>query len=101
MSGERGVAALVRPLLLIAVGVVCVGVALIAGIVEAIVPGLGLRFGNAVMAILRQVPDSWTDLFGVMFTGYAAARTGEKVAKTIAAAKIAAPPAEPDREPGA
>ena len=93
---EHAVSPIVRPVLLFSVGFITVGVSLIAGTVEAILPGSGARFGATVMGTLSQVPDSWVDLFGLMFATYAVAKSAERGTAFYTTAKYDKPARGPE-----
>ena len=84
---ESRVSPIIRPLLLLSVGGITVGVAFVSGIVETFFPGYGARFGATVTGTLSQVPDAWVDLFETMFVAYALAKTGERGVKAYTDAK--------------
>lgn len=63
---------LARPALLWALGVVTLGVgALLVGIVEAIVPGAGVRMASAMAGMLNAYPSELYFLVGFLFSGQA------------------------------
>lgn len=61
---------LARPALLWALGVVTMGLGTVmVGVVEAIVPGAGLRMATAMAALLRAYPGELYLLVGALFSG--------------------------------
>lgn len=88
---ESRISPWIRPSLLIFVALVTGGVALVSGLIDAVLPGTGARFGATITATLAAVPDSWVDLFEVMFVTYAVAKTGERGVKAYSSAKYDPP----------
>ncbi|NVD43492.1 hypothetical protein [Qipengyuania atrilutea] len=92
---ESRISPWVRPLLLIFVGLITGGVALLSGAINVVFPGTGVRFGMTVMQVLQSVPESWVGLLEVMFVTYAIAKTGERGVQAYSSAKYD-PPMRPD-----
>jgi len=87
MTRESRISPFVRPALLFTVAMACFGVAFLAGAIELVKPGLGIRFGNAVTQVMRNVPDGYLQLFGLMFSTYALGKSGERIVKAHSSAK--------------
>ncbi|WJY17661.1 hypothetical protein QQS45_08370 [Alteriqipengyuania flavescens] len=68
----------IRPMLpaLLAVFLLCC--ALLSGVMEAIVPGLGVAFTKGTAGFLTSVPSEFYALFGTLGLGYTVARSVDK-----------------------
>lgn len=95
---ESRISPWIRPGVIATVTFASFGVAILSGVIDLFVPGAGLRFGGAVMAVMGRVPDGVLDLLGVVFGAYAIAKSTERATSTYATAKYD-PPARPVDDP--
>lgn len=65
----------VRPLMLVMLALIIGPLALITGLLEAFVPGAGLRFASGFMEYMRGLPDSFWAFAGTSYGIYTAARS--------------------------
>ena len=87
MGDHPKVSPLVRPALLAVVAFAVFGVALVAGIIDVVLPGTGLRFGNVVTHVMTMVPEPMVNLFGLMFSVYAMGKSAERGTAAFTSAK--------------
>ena len=85
----------IRPLILAGVALITLGVALISGVIDIFLPGVGLRFGTVVMDVLAMVPEAWINMFRDIFIAYALVKSGQLGVQAYASAKYD-PPMRPD-----
>lgn len=73
----------IRPLTVASmIGVLLIG-AVTAGLLEAVFPGVGIRFTGGVAGWFRAIPPEYYTLAGAGFTAYTVARSFDKRASVI------------------
>lgn len=77
----------IRPLSVAALLAVLILGAITSGIMEALMPGLGVRFTGGVAGWFRAIPQAYYNLATAFGLGYIGAREVGKVAKQWAATK--------------
>ncbi|MAY20328.1 MAG: hypothetical protein CL955_06890 [Erythrobacteraceae bacterium] len=85
----------IRPLTVAALVAVLLIGAVASGVLEAVVPGLGVRFTEGVAGWFKAIPQPFYNLATVFGLGYVGARTLEKAVATHSTAKYN-PPARSD-----
>lgn len=71
----------IRPLSVMALLFVLLLGAVVAGVLEAVLPGIGVQFTVGIAGWFRAVPDAYYQLTGAALLGYTAARTTERAVR--------------------